>query len=69
MDSNEQRIRDVAFHLWEQEGYPDGESERHWHMAKEMIEKEDAERRKNEGEPPGESAEIETAPDTKDAGR
>jgi len=61
MDDNEQRIREVAFRLWEQEGYPDGQSERHWHMAREMIEQEDADRRKIEGEPPGDKSEIETA--------
>lgn len=56
MDENEERIREVAYSLWQQEGYPDGEAERHWRMAKAMIEKEDAERREQEGEPPGDKA-------------
>ena len=67
MNGNEQRIREVAFYLWEQEGYPDGEAERHWRMAKEMIEQEDAERREQEGEPPGDRAEE--ASDSRDGGR
>ena len=58
MNGNEQRIREIAFYLWEQEGYPDGQAERHWRMAKEMIEKEDADRREQEGEPPGDRVEI-----------
>lgn len=69
MNGNEHRIREVAFSLWEQEGYPDGQAERHWRMAEEMIEKEDAERRDKEGEPPGDKAETEQAPDTRDSGR
>jgi hypothetical protein len=69
MNGHEQRIREVAFYLWEQEGYPDGQAERHWRMAKEMIEKEDADRREQEGEPPGERADMEQARDTTSKGR
>lgn len=64
MNGKEQRIREIAFSLWEQEGYPDGQAERHWRMAEAMIEQEDAERRDQEGEPPGDKAEIAKAPDT-----
>jgi hypothetical protein len=38
-------------------------------MAKEMIEKEDADRREQEGEPPGERADMEQARDTTSKGR
>ena len=61
MNGDEQRIRERAFYLWEQEGRPDGGAERHWEMARAMIEREDAERRDAEGEPPGDVAEIEPA--------
>ena len=53
MNEDEQRVRETAFYLWEQEGYPDGQAERHWRMAQEMIAKEDAERREQEGDAPG----------------
>ncbi len=57
MDDREKRIAEMAFYLWEQEGYPEGQAERHWQMAKELIAREDSERKDIEGEPPGEAAE------------
>jgi hypothetical protein len=59
----DQRIRETAFYLWECEGFPEGQAERHWEMAREMIEKEDAERREVEGEPPGDSAQTRSGPE------
>jgi hypothetical protein len=58
VDDKEQRIREVAFQLWEQDGRPDDQADRHWEMARLIIEKEDAERREIEGEPPGDSVEA-----------
>lgn len=37
MTSLETRIRQRAHALWEREGRPDGQSERHWEQAKTMI--------------------------------
>ena len=56
------RIREVAYFLWLDEGRPDGEHERHWSTAEgllvsepEELEESEPERRKRiEGEPPGE---------------
>jgi hypothetical protein len=40
-DEREQRIRMRAHQLWEQEGRPDGQSERHWETARLLIAIED----------------------------
>ena len=58
------RIREVAYFLWLDEGRPDGEHERHWSTAESLLvaepeqrEELEPERRKRiEGEPPGEPA-------------
>lgn len=42
MDHKEQRIRETAYHLWEEDGRPVGQAERHWEMARKIAE--DAER-------------------------
>lgn len=34
----EQTIRELAYQLWEAEGHPDGQADRHWFMAIEMLE-------------------------------
>ena len=31
--TNEDRIRTIAYELWEAEGYPEGQAEEHWHRA------------------------------------
>jgi Protein of unknown function (DUF2934) len=48
------RIREIAYFLWLDEGCPDGEAERHWSAAEAMLESEPVERKRVEGEPPGE---------------
>ena len=45
MDRKEQRIRETAYHLWEEDGRPIGQAERHWEMARKIAE--DAERRQS----------------------
>jgi hypothetical protein len=40
-DRTEDRIRDKAYALWEQEGRPEGAHDRHWDMARRMVEEED----------------------------
>lgn len=37
MDEREDKIRQRAHRLWEEEGRPDGRAEHHWQQAKEMI--------------------------------
>lgn len=36
----EQRIRQMAREIWEAEGRPDGQEQRHWAMAERLIEAE-----------------------------
>jgi hypothetical protein len=43
--NREQRIREIAFELWQEEGCPEGEAERHWFAAKALFEAEEAERK------------------------
>ena len=34
---HESQIREVAYFLWEQEGRPDGQAERHWDLARSLV--------------------------------
>lgn len=40
MSSNEQRIRELAYQIWENEGRPEGKTEEHWALARELVESE-----------------------------
>jgi hypothetical protein len=45
MESNqdrEQRIREIAYRLWEEEGRPEGGAERHWFAAEAVFNAEEA---------------------------
>jgi hypothetical protein len=56
MQSREDRIRDLAYRLWDEEGRPPDQERRHWQMAESALrqeEAEEAERKLVEGEPPG----------------
>ena len=58
MNSRDDRIREIAHRLWEEEGRPANQEERHWQMAESAVEQEEAdeaERKIVEGEPPGET--------------
>jgi hypothetical protein len=48
------RIREIAYFLWLDEGCPHGEDERHWTSAEALLDSEPQERKRIEGEPPGE---------------
>jgi hypothetical protein len=50
------RIRDLAYFLWLEEGCPEGQEERHWLAAEALFESDPLERKRVEGEPPGEPA-------------
>jgi hypothetical protein len=61
----DRRIRDIAYLIWEEEGRPEGQEERHWQMAESALEQEEAEqlqRKIVEGEPPGEGSGEDLAP-------
>jgi len=55
MIDREDRIREVAYFLWLEEGCPDGEADRHWSTAEAMHDSQPSERKRIEGEPPGEN--------------
>lgn len=37
MSSDEKCIREFAYQIWESEGRPDGQEERHWEMAHKLA--------------------------------
>jgi hypothetical protein len=41
MDMLEERIRQRAYRIWEDEGRPDGRADAHWDMASELLAIED----------------------------
>jgi hypothetical protein len=51
MPHREKRIQEIAYHLWVQEGRPEGHSDRHWHTAVELYEAEIPKGRSVEAEP------------------
>ena len=40
MSSEDQRIREFAYQIWQSEGCPHGQEERHWEMARKLVEAE-----------------------------
>jgi hypothetical protein len=44
MTDREQRIREIAYFLWENEGRPDDRAELHWTAAEAIVDVEDARR-------------------------
>ena len=42
MDVGHQRIREMAYYLWEQEGRPENQADQHWATAVAILEAEDA---------------------------
>jgi hypothetical protein len=54
MTNRNDRIREIAYFIWLDEGCPEGEAERHWSTAEAMHDSEASERKRIEGEPPGE---------------
>lgn len=40
MSVEEKRIREFAYQIWESEGKPQGQEERHWDMARKLAEAE-----------------------------
>jgi hypothetical protein len=58
MNDNDQRIREIAYFIWEEEGRPEGQADRHWRAAQKIVESQDAERKNAEDEPLGKPAEY-----------
>jgi hypothetical protein len=52
-NSRDDRIREIAYFLWEEAGRPDGQADHHWSTAETMHDSEASERKRIEGEPPG----------------
>jgi hypothetical protein len=40
MNKDEQRIREFAYDIWVSEGRPEGQGDRHWEMARKLVEAE-----------------------------
>ncbi|WP_448107752.1 DUF2934 domain-containing protein [Pseudomonas azerbaijanoccidentalis] len=40
MSTDDKRIREFAYQIWESEGKPEGEEARHWEMARKLAEAE-----------------------------
>jgi hypothetical protein len=53
MTNRDDRIREIAYFLWLEEGQPEGGQERHWKAAEEWLDSDEVERKGVEGEPPG----------------
>jgi hypothetical protein len=43
-EDREQRIRNAAYGIWVEEGFPENQEERHWRMAELIVAQEDVER-------------------------
>jgi Protein of unknown function (DUF2934) len=54
MDDREQRIRDIAYLLWVDEGCPEGRAFEHWAAAEAIVDAQDAERKNSEADARGE---------------
>ena len=51
MDDKEQRIREIAYSLWEEEGYPEGRADEHWAAAEAVVDAQDGELENIEDDP------------------
>ncbi|MFW0756882.1 DUF2934 domain-containing protein [Pseudomonas sp. H11T01] len=40
MSTDEKRVREFAYQIWESEGKPEGQETRHWEMARKLAEAE-----------------------------
>jgi len=38
MSDDEERIRELAYQIWQSEGCPEGQHDRHWEMARRLVE-------------------------------
>ena len=40
MSTDDKRVREFAYQIWESEGRPEGQEARHWEMARKLVEAE-----------------------------
>jgi hypothetical protein len=45
MEDREQQIREIAYRIWEDEGRPSDQADRHWQIAELQVAEEDAKAR------------------------
>jgi hypothetical protein len=50
MTDREERIREIAYFLWLEEGSPEGAAERHWQTAEGLVDSEPVEGEASDGE-------------------
>ncbi len=62
MSTQDQRIKELAYRIWESEGKPHGQSERHWEMARKLAEAEAAESTPPSKKPQGKAGTPTPAP-------
>jgi hypothetical protein len=61
MTDRDDRIREIAYFLWLEEGCPEGRAERHWSAAEAFLASDESERKQTEGEPPGDPVQASSA--------
>ncbi|MEL7941621.1 MULTISPECIES: DUF2934 domain-containing protein [Pseudomonas] len=64
MNIDERRVRELAHQIWESEGRPEGQAERHWRMARSLAEAEQEQiaQREAPGEAPEKPALLQKPP-------
>ncbi|MNL46324.1 hypothetical protein D3C87_1690260 [compost metagenome] len=61
MSTDDKRIREFAYQIWESEGKPEGQESRHWEMARKLAEAEALAPKKPPKAPAGKPAVSKTA--------
>jgi uncharacterized low-complexity protein len=61
MSTDDKRIREFAYQIWESEGKPEGQEARHWEMARKLAEAEAIAPKKPAKAPAGKPAVSKTA--------
>jgi hypothetical protein len=56
MTDRDERIREIAYLLWLEEGYPEGAAERHWLAAEALVESEPIDGKRIKEKPSNEPA-------------
>ncbi len=51
-NDRDQRLRDIAHRIWEEEGRPWGEDPRHWELAEAILADEEVAEKKDHSAPP-----------------
>jgi Protein of unknown function (DUF2934) len=64
MTEREQRVREIAHRLWEDEGRPSDQEKRHWATAESMFEAEKTVGARSDATPPREEAQTASATGT-----